>query len=317
MKKGAETPFFIPIILTNLRKNYYFRISKMFFMKYIVVFLLLISHLGFSQNTVPFQIYNQKGKKVSTKKFLKELEKSEIILFGEYHDNPIVHWLQLKTVQYLHSFSPVSLGGEMFESHQQKAINSYLNQEIDQVGLDSMVQLWPNYKTDYKPLLDFAKQKNIPFVATNIPREYASYVYRNGLEALQEHLDTEEKNRVAPLPIAYDPNLPGYQAMTEMMGPGHTPNPNFPKAQAIKDATMAYFIYQHYKNNHQQFIHFNGDYHSKNFEGIYWYLKKLDENLNIKVISTVEQKDVKKLQEEFRGQGDFIIVVDSEMTKTH
>jgi len=288
-----------------------------FSMKYIVLLLFFISHFNFAQNIEPFQIYNEKGRKVSTKKFLKELRKGEIILFGEYHDNPIVHWLQLKTAQNLHSYSPVSLGGEMFETHQQEAINSYLRKEIDQVGLDSIIQLWPNYKTDYKPLLDFAKNENIPFVATNIPRKYASYVYRNGLEALEKTLVEAEKELVAPLPIIYDPSLPWYQAMTEMMGLGHAPTPNFPKAQAIKDATMAHFIYQHYKENKKQFIHFNGDYHSKDFGGIYWYLKKLDEDLAITVVSTVEQLNVRKLEEEHKGQGDFIIVIDAEMTKTH
>lgn len=288
-------------------------------MKYIVLLFLLLftSYFSLAQNVEPFQIYNKKGRKVSTKKFFKELRKGEIILFGEYHDNALIHWLQLKTAQNLYSYFPISLGGEMFETHQQKAIDSYLNNEIDQVGLDSIIQLWPNYKTDYKPLLDFAKYEKIPFIATNIPRKHASFVYRNGLEALESKIVEADKELIAPLPIAYDPNLPWYQAMNDMMGAGHGVTPNFPKAQAIKDATMAHFIYQHYQKSQQQFLHFNGDYHSKNFGGIYWYLKKLDENLDIIVVSTVEQDDVTKLEEEYIGQGDFIIVVDSEMTKTH
>ena len=140
-------------------------------------------------------------------------------------------------------------------------------------------------------------------------------MYRNGLEALEAELDEEEKKWVAPLPIAFDPELPGYKAMLNMMG-DHS-NANLPKAQAIKDATMAHFIHQHFIQNSNQFIHFNGDYHSKNFEGIYWYLKRKDENLNIKTISTVEQDNVVKLNKDYKGQADFIIVVDSEMTKTY
>ena len=56
---------------------------------------------------------------------------------------------------------------------------------------------------------------------------------------------TLEKTWMAPLPMDYDANLPGYVKMVEMMG-GHG-GANMPKAQATKDATMAYFILQHFK----------------------------------------------------------------------
>lgn len=284
-------------------------------MKYLFLYLIIISQFVGAQNTEPFQIYNKKGKKISTKKFLKSLEPSQVILFGELHDNPIAHWLQLKTIQHMHSKQTIALGAEMLESHTQVQLNNYLSGAITQEVFDSTAHLWVNYKTDYKPLVDFAKVNSLAFIATNIPRKYASFVYRNGLESLEEDLNEEEKTLVAPLPIAYDPELSNYKAMLNMMS-DHA-NPNFPKAQAIKDATMAHFIYEHYKGNLNQFIHFNGDYHSKDFEGIYWYLKRKDENLNIKTISTVEQENVNKLENDYQGQADFIIVVDIEMTKTY
>jgi len=285
---------------------------------FLILFLFslgLTTQKANAQNPAAFQIYNQKGKKVKVNAFLKALENNDIILFGELHDNPISHWLQLKTAQHLYGKSPISMGAEMLETHQQEALDQYLKGEITQAGLDSLTTLWPNYKTDYKPLVDFSKKNQIPFVATNIPREYASYVYRNGLEALENYLDSVTKREVAPLPIAYDPNLSNYKAMSDMMA--HAPNPNLPKAQAIKDATMAYFILQHIKEHPELFLHFNGDYHSKNYEGIYWYLKNADDNLKIITISTVEQGNVHQLEEAYKGQADFILVVDSEMTKTH
>jgi len=284
-------------------------------MRYLLLCLVFASQFVVAQNVEPFKIYSKNGKKVSTKKFLKSLESCEIVLFGELHDNSIIHWLQLKTIQHLHNKNAISLGAEMLETHIQDQLNQYLTESIPQDVFDSTAHLWVNYKTDYKPLVDFAKKNRVPFVATNIPRKYASFVYRNGLELLEEELNEEEKKLVVPLPIAYDPDLPNYKAMLNMMS-DHA-NPNFPKAQAIKDATMAHFIYEHYITNSNQFIHFNGDYHSKDFEGIYWYLKRKDEKLNIKTISTVEQDDVNRLNKDYHGQADFIIVVDSDMTKTY
>src|SRR5690554_1057497 len=284
-------------------------------MKYLLILLFLVAQYTVGQNTSPFQIYNKKGKKISVNRFLKGLESCDVVLFGELHDNPMAHWLQLKATQHLHSKDTIALGAEMLESHNQKQLNDYLNGLISHDEFVDSSDLWINYKTDYKPLVDYAKSNNLAFIATNIPRKYASFVYRNGLESLEEELNEEEKTLVAPLPIAYDPELSNYKAMLNMMS-DHA-NPNFPKAQAIKDATMAHFIYEHYKSNLNQFIHFNGDYHSKDFEGIYWYLQRKDENLNIKTISTVEQENVNKLDKDYQGQADFIIVVDIEMTKTY
>ncbi|PKR82256.1 iron-regulated protein [Brumimicrobium salinarum] len=284
-------------------------------MKFVFIFFFILSNVLYAQNLEPFQIYNKKGRKINVKRLMKQLESSEIILFGELHDNPIAHWLQLKTIQYLGEKSDLSLGAEMLETHMQKELNAYLNNELTQEQLDTTIHLWTNYQTDYKPLVDYAKTNKIPFIATNIPRKYASFVYRNGFEALEAELSDAEKLLVAPLPIAYDPELPNYKAMLSMMS-DHA-NPNFPKAQAIKDATMAYFIYQEFQKNKNQFVHFNGDYHSKDFEGIYWYLRHLDKDVDIKTISTVEQENIDQLDDEFKGQADFIIVVDADMTKTY
>jgi hypothetical protein len=100
----------------------------------------------------------------------------------------------------------------------------------------------------------------------------------------------------------------------KMMG-DHT-SPNMPKAQAIKDATMAYFIQKNLQPN-SVFIHYNGTYHSDNFEGIYWYLKKTMPALNIITISAVEQKDVEKILTDNYTKGDYILVIDEDVTKTH
>lgn len=283
--------------------------------KYLLLVFLFVASFGMSQKVEPFRIYNQKGKKVSVKKFLKSMTSADIILFGEYHDNPIAHWLELKAAQHLQSVGKLTLGAEMFEADQQKTLNAYLAGRLTQDGMDSTLQLWPNYKTDYKPLVDFAKKNEISFIATNIPRRHASFVYRNGLEALETSINEEDKAFVAPLPIEYDSELPGYKSMLKMMG--HTPNPNFPKAQAIKDATMAYFILKQHDLDKHPFLHFNGAYHSNNYEGIYWYLKKKNPDLKVTTVSTVEQKAVNQLEDEFKGLADFIIVVDQDMTKTH
>jgi len=282
--------------------------------KCILLFLLACSAtVAFSQQKPAYVLYDAKGKKVSYTKMLKTLQGKDIVLFGEYHNNAIAHWLQLEVTKDLHAQRALVLGAEMFEADNQEALDRYLKGEIDAKGLDTLARLWNNYKTDYAPLVKFAKANKLPFAATNIPRRYASMVSRGGFEVL-DTLSDKEKTWMAPLPMAYDPELPGYVNMMTMMG-DHA-NTNFPKAQACKDATMAHFILQYYRPG-SLFLHFNGAYHSDNYEGILWYLKQKNPGLKYATITTVSQADVSKLLAENKGRADFIICVDEDMTTTY
>ena len=266
-----------------------------------------------AQDKKAYQIFDKKGKKATYEKLLRASEKADVVLFGEYHDNSVVHWLQLEFTKDLAQKKDLVLGAEMLEADNQTQVNQYLEGEINQKQMDSSARLWKNYKTDYKTLVDFAKEKKFSFIATNVPRRYASLVFKKDLVAL-DSLSAQEKSWIAPLPIEFDINLPGYKSMMGMQG-GHA-GEKMPKAQAIKDATMAYFINKNRKEN-SIFVHYNGTYHSDNYEGINWYLRKLDSEIKIITIATVEQKDISKLEAEHYNKADFILVIDEDVTKTY
>jgi uncharacterized iron-regulated protein len=278
-----------------------------------LITLILTAAIAFAQQKPAYILYNAEGKKVSYNKMIKQLAKKDIVLFGEFHNNAISHWLELAVAKDLSEKRNLTFGAEMFEADNQQALNNYLAGKITAKGLDSTARLWSNYKTDYAPIVNFAKEKNAPFIATNIPRRYASLVSKKGFEAL-DTLSALEKTWIAPLPINYDAQLPGYVKMIEMMG-GHG-GPNMPKAQASKDATMAYFILQNFKPGNL-FIHYNGSFHSENYDGINWYLKRKQPDLKYATITTVSQKNIKELLAENKGKADYIICVDEDMTNTY
>ena len=277
------------------------------------VSLLLITSSFIGQKSA-YTIFNKNGKKVKYKSFSKKLSKSDVILFGEYHDNPISHWLELELAKDLHEKSNLIIGAEMFEADNQEVFDQYLNGEINFTSFDTLARLWPNYQTDYSPLLELAKSKNLPLIATNIPRRYAKMVFRNGGFSALDDISDAEKLFIAPLPIEFDIELSQYKNMLEMMGDHGSDD--IVKAQAIKDATMAYFILKNYKSE-STFLHVNGAYHSDFFQGILWYLKKANSSLNYKTISTVYQENGKKLNKDNLDRADFIICVDPDMTKTY
>lgn len=285
------------------------RIMKHLFL--ISTFLLSLSL--YAQKKQPYIIYDAKGKKVSYEKMMKRLTDKDVLLFGEYHNNAIAHWLQLEVTKDLKEKRDLVLGAEMFEQDNQEALDLYLAGTIKQKQLDSMARLWKNYPTDYAPLVNFAKENKIAFAATNVPRRYASMVSRGGFAVL-DTLSSKEKTWIAPLPIAYDAELPGYKKMIEMMG-GHG-GENLPKAQALKDATMAHFILKYHRPG-TLLIHYNGAYHSDYYDGINWYLKRQNPTLKIVTISTVSQKNIHQLEKEHLGKADFIICVDEDMTNTY
>jgi uncharacterized iron-regulated protein len=290
---------------------------------FVSALLFALSFQVIAQEKPAYRIFTSVGKKVDYNDVIKESSKADIVFFGELHDDPIAHWLELEITKSLFEErgKNLVLGAEMFEADNQLLIDEYFQGIYDASKFEAEVKLWKNYKTDYKPLLEFARGKGLPFIATNVPRRYASLVSKKGFEALDK-LDPEAKKYIAPLPFPYDPEVKCYKNMLNMGGMGmmsrdtsHV-NLNFPKAQAVKDATMAHFILKNWSDG-KIFIHYNGSYHSSNFEGIVWYLKKFNPALRIATIEAVQQDETGSLEKENQNKASFIVAIPASMTRTY
>lgn len=279
--------------------------------------IVLLTLLSMKNDKPAYRLFDMGGKNTSYKDLIKEASEADIVFFGELHDNPVCHWLEYEVTADLYAAKGKNLvlGAEMFESDNQLILNEYLGGLIKEKNFETEARLWPNYKTDYKRLLNFARDSSISFTATNIPRRYAAMVNKSGFEILNT-LDKNALQFIAPLPINYDSALACYADMAKMMGdsPSHVTS-NICRAQAMKDATMAHFILQNFSKG-KTFLHFNGSYHSDRFQSIIWYLKQADPSLKIVTISSVEQADVDELKKESEGLANFIIVVAETMSKS-
>ncbi|MEA5260771.1 ChaN family lipoprotein [Arcicella aquatica] len=287
---------------------------------YAIAFLLFTCSL--SADKPAYMLYNKQLKETSYQKMMKELATADIVFFGELHDNSLNHWLELQVTKDLFALKKekLVLGAEMFEADNQTVLTEYLKGFITAKQLETEAKVWQNYQTDYKPLLDFALKNKLNFVASNIPRRYASMVSKGGLEALNQLSDDAKKN-IAPLPIEVDLTLPAYAEMMKMggmHGSGGTSisAENITKAQIIKDATMANFILKNWQQE-QCFLHYNGSYHSNNFEGIVWHLKRKNPALKIVTINTIEESDIEHPSDKAKNSADFIIAIPDDMTKSY
>lgn len=279
------------------------------------LFFTLLSAVMGQSGKPAYMIYNQEGEEISFDDLYESVAVSDLIFFGEEHNNSVAHWVRSELVDTLSQTESRSfgIGMEMFEVDQQILIDEYFSDLISQSGFEQEARLWNNYQTDYKPMLEFAKEREIPLKATNIPRRYANAVYRNGLEIL-DSLSSQAKQWVAPLPIDVDLTLPGYMNMADM-AQGHGGD-NLIYAQAVKDATMAHFILLSMEPGTQLF-HLNGSYHSDNREGIVWYINHWATGYQISTIQVLSVENIRDIESDAFQTADFTIAVPENMTKTY
>ena len=274
----------------------------------------------FSQDKPAYVIYSSNGKKTTFEKLVESSENKELVLFGEFHDNPISHWLQLElTKEMYEEVGPhLQLGFEMFEQDQQELLSQYLLGNLTAKQFKDTMRLWPNYETDYAPLIEFAKTNKLFCVASNVQRKYASLLFKKGRKAL-DTLSLTIKSQMAPIDFIVDTTLSQYKEVYTMGGHmGVNMGMNMVESQAFKDATMAQFIMANPgRKDGTVHLHFNGAFHSDFHQGILWYVQQKQANIRVLTISTVTQEDVRKLEKEHLGRADFIICVPESMTRTH
>jgi uncharacterized iron-regulated protein len=262
-----------------------------------------------------YRLFDRNGVEISYHAMLDNLALSDVVLFGELHNNPIVHWLQFETIKDL--FSRVGerllVGAEMFEADDQIIIDEYMGGTIAHETLTAETKVWHNYETDYRPIVEFVHNHGIPFIGSNIPRRYAGIVARNGLVAL-ESLSGQARKWIAPLPIPLDLKSPTYRDLLDLGSAHGMDAENFLAAQAIKDATMAHFILVNHISG-KLFVHLHGEYHSRRFGGIYWYLKEAQPALSVLTITSVEA-GILDFLDDYRDVADYTLVIPQSMTKT-
>lgn len=296
---------------------------------------LMLALCGWAQAAPEaYRLYGKDGQPVAYADMVKDLAQQDAVFVGEMHNCPICHWLERRLLQSLHQACAaegsakkgkkdaapkgLAVGMEMFEADDQLVIDEYFAQQITADRFESEARFWPNYSTDYEPLVDFAYEHRLPLVATNVPRRYANSVKNHGI-AFLDSLSDEAKRYLPPLPIPYQANEQATEAFGLMaaMGKGKSSNPEWlSQSQALKDATMAWNTAQWLKKGYQM-VHFNGNYHTAAGEGILTYLRHYAPKARCKTIYSVRQEDITALEEDYLGQADYYICVAEDMSTSY
>lgn len=278
-------------------------------MKTLITFILLATAMGcFAQNS--YKIYDTKAKKtISIDELVKSASKTDVLFFGEEHNDSVAHVLQDTIYKsLLKNYKNATLSLEMFETDCQIVVNEYLNDFITETNLINEGRAWGNYE-DYRNTINTAKKYKQQVVAANAPRRYVSLVNRKGLGEL-EKLNDLSKSYFAPLPID-TVNAPYYQKFIDLMGgQNHFSGNSMYYAQTLWDATMAYNINKSFlQNKNTKIFHLNGRFHSDEKLGIITQLQKMNKAINIKNISAFAADDFDNPDwSKYLVLGDFVML---------
>jgi uncharacterized iron-regulated protein len=258
------------------------------------------------------------GKPCTFAQMVSSLATADVVFVGEEHDDVQGHLLELQILEGLYQEHPqLALSLEMFERDVQLPLDEYLQGFITEPQFLACSRPWSNYKTDYRPLVEFCKVHGLPVLAANAPRRYVNLVSREGMEALQK-LPKASKAYLPPLP--YSMQLPeGYsKALDVILGQAHEgrnmadPMPtlqHMKEAQALWDATMADSIARfHDRHPAMSILQINGRMHSDYGWGIVDRLKHLRPKLKIVAISIQKMQAHEVPEASALQAGDFVIL---------
>lgn len=260
----------------------------------------------------------------------------QVVFLGETHDDPVAHHLEAELWKQLASPESI-LSLEMFETDVQGVVDEYLQGQITEDHLLASGRAWRNYKADYRPLLELAKELKIPVIAANAPRRYVNRVGRMGKGSL-DSLTADAKRFLPPLPYAeaspeYTEKFNKFMEEMKKEAAKRTPSakpaesksppepPRDPRwqleAQSLWDASMAFSIAEALlRSPSSRVVHVNGSFHTEKRLGILDHLSRYRPNTRTLVVTMRAEKSFPNWDsEKLASAGDFVIVTDPSLSQ--
>ena len=263
----------------------------------------------------PHRVYDAHHKRFSDFESLAAAAaRADIVFLGEQHDDPGTHRMELALLEAVARRRPqVILSLEMFERDVQPALDQYLSGAMSEAAFLRVSRPWPNYASDYRPLVEFARAHGWHIVAADIPRRMASGVATGGLESITTLHDSTRMWAAAD--FSCNPDGDYFKRFTAAMG-GHPMGngamptlDNMYRAQCVKDETMAESIARASRDGHGALvIQYNGDFHSDFGEGTVARTRRRLPRADIVVISAVPVPSLDSIRPTaWRKQADWIL----------
>jgi uncharacterized iron-regulated protein len=270
-----------------------------------------------------YRIYDSKGNPATLEQITDSLKNVDAVFLGEEHNDAVAHYLQAeifkKAFEKYHNERRIALSLEMFERDVQIVLDEYLQNLISENHFLLSSRPWGNYKTDYRPLVEFAKQNNLPVIAANAPRRYVNVVSRGGRDALNG-LSATAKSWLAPLPYGEPSQTYGDKFKELMKGApeGAGRIENILASQSLWDATMAFWVSEYLKKQKNPLVvHLNGGFHTESRLGTVEHLLRYRPKTRVLVVTFKSDKNFTTFDRaKSENLGDFVILTDASVPKS-
>lgn len=245
------------------------------------------------------------------------LVNTDVVVVGEYHGHHGSHLLQSRLQKAMYRLRPEQvLSMEQFNLDRQDELNRYLRGASGETEMIEDTGAWDNYRASYRPLVEFARQLNLPVIAANAPADVVRCVGRKGPEYLGGISETLNQK----LPVDPFMDTPAYrEKFMAAIGASHQADDtmsermeNTYKAQLLRDNTMAARILQaraDYPGH--QVLHLTGTFHSEDGLGTVALLKQRAPEVSVAIVSPAFwPPDVTEAPlDKNRTKGDFIYFI--------
>ncbi|PWS29425.1 hypothetical protein DHW03_06315 [Pedobacter yonginense] len=289
-------------------------------MKILVLMVaFMLPSIVYAQNiNTTFKVYDvKKQKTISLDDIVLDVEKADVLFFGEEHNDSIGHILEAELFKKLNEKYPkqIALSLEMFHTDVQPIVNEYLAGVISEKNFIKESRAWGNY-IDYRPAVEYAKLNQLQVIAANAAARYSNAVTVSGLGALNNFPETS-KAFLPPLPI--DTATGRYnEKFIETLGGHNMGTMKVYQTQNFWDATMAWSIAKFAKAHKGiKILQLNGRFHSDEKLGTLAKLKMYAPKLKILNISSFSDESLEKPDwEKFKILGDYIILTKPKSKKS-
>lgn len=276
-------------------------------MKHAVLAAVLVAGLTASpraQGYVPHRVFDTAvGQFTDFEAMVADLVKADVVFVGEQHDDPNTHRLERMVLEAMAARKArVVLSLEMFERDVQKPLDEFQAGYLSEPGFLRVSRPWPRYTTDYRPLVDFAMERQWPVLAANVPRPIASEIAKTGISVLAGMSDAEKSWFAADrlCPVGEDEY---YVRFKEAMGSHPTMDAlqRFYDSQCVKDETMAESIAKAWTTASTSgaakpvVVHYNGAFHSDFGLGTASRTQRRLPNAKVVVVTMMPLADLKAL----------------------
>ncbi|MCC4798745.1 iron-regulated protein [Enterovibrio norvegicus] len=272
--------------------------TRAFFSACLTTLLVACSHpLDLQETPVPattlydYRIESSGGTPYSLNEFANTVSDADVILVGEWHTHPGIHLFQAQLLATLAERRPATaLSMEQFSRPAQPVIDAYLNGDRGEHALTSYTGKWPNYASDYRPLVEVAKQQALPVIAANTTQDIVRCLSSKG-EGYLDTLPADKRQHVARQ-LSSEASPYKEKFFSVMFHGDEEKTKNQYLAQIAWDDTMAESIVD-FLATHPDFavMHVAGAFHVEEGLGIASRIHQRNPDLKIVIISPQTEDD--------------------------